>query len=146
MLALGHHGLTVTLRPEDSPPPVRFDYVELMQVMINLIGNAAKYSPDGAPIAVDAAVVGDVLRVSVTDAGMGIRPDRVPHIFETFYRAHDKGPVSGSGIGLAICKGIIDAHGGEIVAQSEVGRGTTITFTVPRDGIGRAAGGTNLHA
>lgn len=151
VLALGHHGLTVSLQPEETPP-VRFDYVEIMQVMINLLGNAAKYSPDGAPIAVDAAVGSDALRVSVTDAGMGIRPDRLPHIFETFYRAHDKGPVSGSGIGLAICKGIIDAHGGEIVARSVVGQGTTITFAIPRaglDGAGLSRGplrGSGSHA
>lgn len=145
VLALGHHALNVTLRPEDAPL-VRFDYVEIMQVMINLIGNAAKYSPDGAPVAVNAAVMDDALQVSVTDTGMGIRPDRLPHIFETFYRAHDKGPVSGSGIGLAICKGIIDAHGGEISAHSEVGRGTTVTFKIPSDGTDSTPGGRDSHA
>ena len=69
---------------------------------------------------------------------MGIPPDRLPHIFETFYRAHDHGPVSGSGIGLAICKGIVEAHGGHIAARSDVGSGTgsgtTVTFTLPRTG------------
>ncbi|MGB3327790.1 MAG: ATP-binding protein [Thermomicrobiales bacterium] len=135
VIGLGHHGLTIDLDPGPDPvfPPVRFDYVEIMQVMINLIGNAAKYSPDGAPIAVRAAIAGDALRVAVTDAGVGIPPDRLPHIFETFYRVHDQGPVSGSGIGLAICKGIVEAHGGSIVAHSEVGRGTTVAVTLPLD-------------
>jgi two-component system sensor histidine kinase KdpD len=145
VLAMGHHELTVTLDPgEGAFPPVRFDYVEIMQVMINLVGNAAKYSPDGAPIAVHAAIVGEGLQVSVSDSGMGIPPDRLPHIFETFYRAHDHGPVSGSGIGLAICKGIVEAHGGHIAARSDVGsgtgHGTTVTFTLPRTGsIGEPA-------
>lgn len=136
LMAMGHHDLTIELPFDGSPfPPVRFDYVEIMQVMINLIGNAAKYSPNGAPIAVDAGVAGDDFRVSVRDAGIGIPPDRLPHIFETFFRAHDIGPVAGSGIGLAICKGIVEAHGGEITARSEVGRGTTVVFTLPRAGL-----------
>ena len=141
VVGLGHHVLTVTLDPVgDGPfPPARFDYVEIMQVMINLIGNAAKYSPDGAPIAVHVAVANGNLQVSVQDAGIGIPPDRLPHIFETFYRAHDRGPVSGSGIGLAICKGLVEAHGGTIAARSEVGRGTTVTFTLPRAGADGSA-------
>ncbi|MGN6483172.1 MAG: sensor histidine kinase [Thermomicrobiales bacterium] len=141
VVGMGHHDLTIDLDPgaATSFPPVRFDYVEIMQVMINLIGNAAKYSPDGAPIAVRASVRGDTLRIAVTDAGLGIPPDRLPRIFETFYRAHDKGPVSGSGIGLAICKGIVEAHGGTITARSEVGRGTTITVTLPLAGADGSA-------
>ncbi|MGC4190515.1 MAG: ATP-binding protein [Thermomicrobiales bacterium] len=137
VIAMGHHVLTVALDPGDGAafPPARFDYVEIMQVMINLIGNAAKYSPEGSPIVVRTGIVGDNLRISVADEGMGIPPDRLPHIFETFYRAHDKGPVSGSGIGLAICKGIVDAHGGQIVASSRIGQGTTITFAIPRRGV-----------
>ena len=135
VIAIGHHVLAVTGEPEDAFPPVRFDYVEIMQVMMNLIGNAAKYSPDGAPISVRAAIAGDNLRVTVVDEGMGIPPDRLPHIFETFYRAHGKGPVSGSGIGLAICKGIVEAHGGQISASSRIGQGTEITFTIPHQGV-----------
>lgn len=140
LLAVGHHELAITLAPEAGAFPLaRFDPVEIMQVMINLIGNAAKYSPDGAPIAVHAAIASGSLQISVRDAGIGIPPDRLPHIFETFYRAHDRGPVSGSGIGLAICKGIVEAHGGTITARSELGRGTTVTVTLPPAGADGSA-------
>ena len=69
--------------------------------------------------------------VSVQDQGIGIPATRIPHIFTSFYRAHEHGPVAGSGIGLAICKGLVEAHGGRIWAQSEEGTGTTMLFTLP---------------
>ncbi|HEU0165060.1 MAG TPA: ATP-binding protein [Thermomicrobiales bacterium] len=123
------HPLTIDVAPD--LPVVSFDYVEIAQVVLNLIGNAAKYSPAGSPILVTAQSVGSEVQISVRDHGMGIPPDRLPHIFETFYRAHEHGPVAGSGIGLAICKGLVEAHGGRIWAQSRVGEGTMVTFSLP---------------
>jgi two-component system sensor histidine kinase KdpD len=121
----------LTIEAEPGLPVVSFDYVEIAQVVLNLIGNAAKYSPAGAPILVTARSAGNEIQISVQDRGMGIPPERLPHIFETFYRAHERGPVAGSGIGLAICKGLVEAHGGRIWAQSRVGEGTTVTFSLP---------------
>jgi two-component system sensor histidine kinase KdpD len=124
-------GHQVHLDIEENLPVVYLDYVEVAQVLINLISNAAKYSPQGSSITVSARRIDDDIRFSVGDDGPGIPPSRLPHIFETFYRAHDAGTVSGSGIGLAICRGLVEAHGGRIWALSTVGVGTTILFEIP---------------
>jgi two-component system sensor histidine kinase KdpD len=121
----------VHLKIPDDIPVVFLDYVEISQVMINLIGNAAKYSPSGTSITISAQQNHDMLRVAVTDTGSGIPPGRLPFIFDTFYRAHDEGTVSGSGIGLAICRGLIEAHRGRIWAHSAIDVGTTMTFEIP---------------
>ena len=127
---------THPLRVEVAPdlPPVMFDYVEIGQVLANLIENAAKYSDHGTEIAVAADRDGNELRVRVTDHGFGIPPADVPHVFDTFYRVQRQGParrIGGTGIGLAICKGFVEAHGGTITGESAVGRGSTFTFTLP---------------
>jgi len=122
---------------DEHLPVISLDYVEIVQVVINLVGNAIKYSPASTPIVVTARQHGDDVRISVEDHGMGIPAHRLPHIFETFYRAHEQGPVSGSGIGLAICKGLVEAHGGRIWVTSQRGEGTTVTFSLPID--------THLH-
>ena len=129
----------VHLKIEDELPVVYIDYVEISQVLINLVGNAAKYSPAGASITITAQQNHDQLRISVTDTGNGIPPGRLPYIFDTFYRAHEGGTVSGSGIGLAICRGLVEAHGGRIWAYSAVDVGTTITFEVPLQPITETA-------
>lgn len=116
---------------EPDLPVVLLDYVEIAQVVINLAGNAVKYSPPHTAITVNAWRDREDVRISVRDQGMGIPPERLSHIFETFYRAHEQGPVSGSGIGLAICKGLVEAHGGHIWAESRLGEGTTVTFSLP---------------
>jgi two-component system sensor histidine kinase KdpD len=126
-------GHQVSVQIEEDLPVIFLDYVEIAQVLINLIGNAAKYSPPGSSIEIAASRKDDTIRFSVTDNGPGIPPSRLPHIFETFYRAQDTGTVSGSGIGLAICRGLVEAHGGSIRAWSEPGVGTTITFDLPID-------------
>jgi two-component system sensor histidine kinase KdpD len=115
-------------------PVVFIDYVEIAQVMINLLENAIKYSGDSSTVTVRLAVVGNTLRLDVADEGIGIPPDRLPHIFEAFYRAHDQGPIAGSGIGLATCRGLVEAHGGRIWATSEVGYGTVMHVELPVSG------------
>ena len=125
-----------TLRVEIAPnlPLLHFDYVEIAQVLTNLIENAAKYSPPDAAIAVSADAENDTVRVSVADHGYGIPPADLPHVFDTFYRVqrpgHDQ-QIAGTGIGLAICKGFIEAHDGQISVTSVVGQGTTFCFTLP---------------
>lgn len=115
----------------DDLPLVFLDYVEIGQVLVNLIGNAAKYTPAGTPITISARRLGDSVEVRVADCGPGIPAARLPRIFERFYRAHGGGAVSGTGIGLAICKGLIEAHGGTIRAESRAGEGTTMIVTLP---------------
>lgn len=115
-------------------PLLHFDYVEIAQVLANLIENAAKYSPPDTEIAVTATSEDDTVRVCVTDHGFGIPPADLPHVFETFYRVQRAGQeqrIAGTGIGLAICKGFVEAHGGRISASSTVGQGTIFCFTLP---------------
>ena len=123
------HRMLVSL-PEDLPP-VFIDPVEIDQVVANLVENAVKYTPPGAEIAVSAAVADGELRVSVADRGPGIPLEALPRLFEPFYRASAATRVRGSGLGLAVARGLVDAHGGRIWAENEDGRGARFTFIVP---------------
>ena len=116
-------------------PPVAADTQRVVQVLNNLLSNAAKYSPDSSPITVTASQTEDGLysAVTVSDEGAGIPPDRLGRLFEKFSHGDDgERDVTGEGLGLAICKGIVEAHGGRIWAESEgAGRGARFTFTIP---------------
>ena len=102
-----------------------------LQVFSNLIGNAIKFSPEGATITVRAEPLGDELKYSVADTGHGIPAEQLPHLFERFWQA-TKTAQLGTGLGLSIAKGIVEAHGGRIWAESQVGVGSTFCFTLPR--------------
>jgi DNA-binding response OmpR family regulator/signal transduction histidine kinase len=127
------YSLTIDIPP--SIPPIAADRVRLVQVLGNLLSNAARYSPDGAPIRIEATSNGLFVVVSVIDEGRGVPLELIPHLFRSFSRfgsEKHQGTVDGSGLGLAICKGIIEAHGGRIWAESEgLGTGARFTFTVP---------------
>jgi signal transduction histidine kinase len=114
-------------------PPVRADTERVGQVLINLVGNAAKYAPRRTRIAVTATHEGDLVRVSVSDEGPGIPPQDRAHIFEAFRRGSSEYSIKtkGSGLGLAVCKGLIRAHGGKIWIEDSDQPGTTISFTLP---------------
>jgi two-component system sensor histidine kinase VicK len=100
--------------------------------MDNLISNAMKYSPPGAPILVDVDLENGDGRIRVVDQGIGIPQHDLARIFDRFYRAGAAGSVAGQGLGLSICKEIVLAHGGRIWAESEgTGRGSTFAFTLP---------------
>lgn len=105
------------------------DRGRLLQVFSNLIGNAVKFCNPGDCVEVRAALEGGAVRFSVDDTGPGIPPDQAPHIFEPYWSGVRKH--GGTGLGLFIARGIIEAHGGKIGLQSRVGGGTTFTFTVP---------------
>lgn len=133
---LGRHTITVD-EPEDLPL-VLMDQEQIQQVLTNLIENALKYSPEGSEIRIQARVVDDELRVAVKDQGIGIPPREMTAIFNKFYRVQQarlpwsqKRPPIGTGLGLAICAAIVKAHGGRIWAESELGHGATLTFTLP---------------
>ena len=113
-----------------SVPELEVDPVRIREVMENLVTNALRYTPAGGTIQIAAAPApdGGSVAVAVSDTGTGIAPEDLPHVFERFAKSADSG---GSGLGLAIAKRLVEAHGGEIGAESSPGRGTTIRFTVP---------------
>ena len=126
---------TLHLELADDLPLVMADKRRIVQVLNNLLSNAAGYSPDGSPIAVSAVRDAVHVAVSVSDHGRGIPAEMLPELFRKFSRAEGADPASGvdgSGLGLAICRGIVDAHGGRIRAESDgPGLGARFTFTLP---------------
>ena len=122
----------IALQAEVQPglPQMEIDPTRLREVLSNLLTNALRYTPPGGQITLRCDLVegDDRLTLSVNDTGTGIAPGDLPHIFERFYKSADS---RGSGLGLAIARSLVAAHGGEIEAHSEVGFGTTISFTLP---------------
>lgn len=122
----------VQLEPlEGEVPAVLADRDRLLQVFSNLLGNALKFTPAGGDIWVGARVEGEQVRFHVRDTGPGIPPESLVHIFERFWQA-DRTDRRGAGLGLSIARGIVEAHGGKLQVESEPGRGSTFSFTVPR--------------
>jgi signal transduction histidine kinase/CheY-like chemotaxis protein len=111
-------------------PRIEADEERLLEVLENLIGNAIKFTNAGGSIKVGAAQREHDILISVTDTGAGISPDQLPHIFDRFWQAK-KAHRRGTGLGLTICKAIVEAHGGEIWATSALGAGTSVFFTIP---------------
>jgi len=116
----------------DSYPPLVGDAFRLEQVLKNLLSNAVKYSPNGGTVAVRCHVLTDSLEISVQDEGMGMTPEQQTHLFEKFYRADSSNTgILGTGLGLTICKLIVELHGGQIWAESTYGKGTTFYVRLP---------------
>jgi len=114
----------------DTLPPAWADRERLHQVLFNLLDNAVRFTSDGGTVGVSAALLGERIEVRVADTGPGIAEEYLPHIFDKFVQVPDA-PTGGAGLGLTISKSIVEAHGGQISVQSDVGRGTTFTFTLP---------------
>jgi CheY-like chemotaxis protein len=110
--------------------PLKADEDRLHDVLENLIGNAVKFTHPGGSITVGANPLGEEILLWVKDSGAGIAAEQLPHIFDRFWQAQ-KTERRGIGLGLSICKAIVEAHGGRIWAESAVGVGTTIFFTIP---------------
>jgi K+-sensing histidine kinase KdpD len=121
-------GLAVTLDVAPDLPLVPADYSQVDQVVTNLLENAARHSTPGAPIQVTVAARETALVVTVADHGPGIPADRRDEVFEPF---RSGGPGSGSGVGLAICRAIVEAHGGTISAGDAPGGGAAVRFSLP---------------
>lgn len=111
-------------------PPVNADHGRIVQVLGNLLGNAIKFTPRPGRIVVRARQAGAFVELSVTDTGDGIEPEHLPRVFDRYWQA-DRSARLGVGLGLAIVRGIVDAHGGRIDVESSVGHGTTFHFTLP---------------
>jgi two-component system OmpR family sensor kinase len=127
---------TVSASIPDSPVILRVDRNRIRQMLLNLVTNAVKYTPDGGEITLGLSDQGDTVTLTVGDTGIGIAAGDLQHIFDRFWRADpsrsrvDESP--GTGLGLAITKWVAEAHGGSISVQSRPGRGTLFTVTLPR--------------
>jgi histidine kinase len=128
-------GVSLTLDVPASLPAVRADTDRLLQVLTNLLGNALQYTSSGGHVSMSAETRAGVILVRVTDTGIGIPPEHLPHIFDRFYRvdkSRSRQAGGGSGIGLTISKVLVEAHGGHLWAESPgEGRGSTFLFTLP---------------
>jgi two-component system phosphate regulon sensor histidine kinase PhoR len=114
-------------------PPIYVDQSRLVQVLVNLLGNAIKYSRPGGKVTISARPIDEAVEIAVRDEGVGILPDDLPRIFERFFKSDRARNSDGSGLGLAIAKHIANAHGGQLTVESEYGKGSTFTISIPTD-------------
>ena len=127
-------GQTVNLKVPSSLPTIIADKDRLCQVLINLLDNASRYTSASGEITLGAELAPPFLRFFVRDTGKGIEAKEMKRVFEPYYRTErDKDRISGLGLGLALCKMLVEKHGGRIDVVSEVGEGTTFSFTIPID-------------
>jgi two-component system sensor histidine kinase KdpD len=118
----------------DSLPLVSIDGVLIEQVFANLLENAVKYTPKEAPLEIAVSAAPEKITVSIVDAGPGVRPGDEGRVFEKFYRADPESAVGGAGLGLTICRAIVEAHGGEIWMENRFAGGAMFCFTLPLTG------------
>ena len=109
--------------------PIAIDPLRIREVLTNLVANALGYTPRDGRVLVRVGARAEGVEVQVADNGAGISADDLPRIFDRFYKGIDS---SGSGLGLTIARGLVEAHGGRIRAESQLGAGTTIVFSLPR--------------
>lgn len=121
-------GITLVTDAATALPQAAIDPVRLREVLSNLLANALRYTPRGGSVRVGATASDGRLNISVRDSGPGIAAEALPHVFDRFYKSDES---RGAGLGLAIAKSLVVAHGGEISAMSEPGRGTEMRFTLP---------------
>ncbi len=128
---LGNRPVEVRVSP--GTPLISVDYVLIVQVLVNVLDNALKYSPPDSPIDIQVQPAGAYVEIQVADRGIGIPKEDLTRIFDKFYRVQRPDNVSGTGLGLSICKGIAEAHGGFIGAENHPEGGTIITLALPAD-------------
>ena len=131
------HAVQVDL-PE-TLPLVSMDMTLMTQVLLNLLDNAAKYSPEEAPIEIQGKQTGNEVVLSILDQGIGIPETDLPKVFDKFYRTPLTRGISGIGLGLSISKGIVEAHGGRIWAENRPSGGSVISLAMPVEQAGEAS-------
>lgn len=134
-IAMQADGKKQTVRTEidESSLVANFDGDRVAQVIVNLLGNAVKFTPEGGTISVGARFAGPNLEIRVSDTGLGIPMDDISKLFDKFYRVHRPGlEIRGTGLGLAIARQLVELHGGKISVESEVNKGSTFTILLPR--------------
>jgi signal transduction histidine kinase len=115
-------------------PPVRADEDRLRQVLVNLLDNSCKYTLAGETVTVRAKIQEKYIKIEVHNSGTGLSESEIERIFQPYYRSEkDRQRYSGLGLGLSLCKTIVELHGGKIWASSSPGEGVTFSFTVPLD-------------
>ena len=124
-------GLNIVLECPEDLPPVSADPTRVEQVLVNLLHNAIKFTPPGGKITVSAYREYSKVIILVKDTGVGIAPDALPRIFERFYKADRARSGGGTGLGLSIARHLVEAHGGQIWAESIVSQGSTFFFSIP---------------
>lgn len=131
--AAQNKAITVINTITDKLPPISGDRSRMRQILINLIGNGVKYTPNEGWVKVTAEVKGNALKIAIQDNGMGISPEDQIHVFERFYRVRrpETDNIEGTGLGLAIVKSLVEAHGGQIGLESKLGEGTTFYLILP---------------
>ncbi len=122
---------TVDVSVQPAPEPITFDSDRVVQVVSNLLSNAMKFTPANGRVDLHSMWRADCVEFTVRDSGAGISAEALPHVFERFWQAGTQSRI-GLGLGLYICKTIIEAHGGQIGVESELGSGATFRFTLPR--------------
>ncbi len=115
----------------DMQVEVYADIIRIEQIVINFINNAIKYAPESKEITINVEKVAEMVKVSVSDKGKGIQPEKIRYLFDRFYRVENSSQYSGLGLGLYICAEIIKKHSGQIGAESELNKGSTFWFTIP---------------
>jgi two-component system sensor histidine kinase KdpD len=126
---IGARPVTVTVARDT--PLLRLDFVLMEQVLVNLLDNACTYTPPGSALEITAAVEENRVCIHVADAGPGIAPEALAHIFDKFYRVPGRA-AGGTGLGLSICRGLVEAHGGELTAHNRPEGGMVFTIRLPR--------------
>jgi signal transduction histidine kinase len=126
-------GLQVNVSLAPDVAIVHGDPQRVMQILINLVSNACRYTPVGGQITISSCQVNGSAETTIHDTGIGIRKDELEHIFDRFYRSNDPMVRSqpGTGLGLSITKSLVELHGGRLWVESEVGKGSTFGFTLP---------------
>jgi two-component system phosphate regulon sensor histidine kinase PhoR len=124
-------GLAVSVKVPPRIPEAHIDKDRIERVLVNLLHNSIKFTPPGGHITVSASREEEGVVISVSDTGVGIDPSDLPRIFERFYKADKARTGGGTGLGLAIARHTVEAHGGRIWAESTIGKGTTIHFSLP---------------
>ena len=128
------NGVALDVEFEPSAAEIFADHGRVVQVLSNLIGNALRFTPRGGRIELRSRTVGDFVELSVADTGPGIPAEHLPRVFDRFWQADRRAPGPGVGLGLAIVRGIVDAHGGRAEAESTVGKGTIFRVSLPKHG------------
>jgi two-component system phosphate regulon sensor histidine kinase PhoR len=124
-------GLTLSIVCADDLPAVLADATRIQQVVVNLLHNAIKFTPEGGQVTVNVTQQSHQVQFEIRDTGIGIDAEDLPRIFERFYKADRSRSTSGTGLGLAIARHLVEAHGGRIWAESKVGKGSSFYFTIP---------------